>query len=249
MNYKPRHAQQAVTSRKIAAMAGSAAAATALLMASPATASAQSAFLSSGFDINAALAQINQQTRESAWGVRVALVAQAQAALPAAQAAQAVAMIDGAVNGLFPGLIEEMTPAPAPAPAPEPEPAPVEAAPAFDRGSCPDWAEACMDINGGRAWLQSGGQVTYVAPASAGAPAPDTATPTGAFKVQYKVKDEVSRQFNNAPMPNSVYFTPNGHAFHAGAVGVLSHGCIHLNYADSAVFFNTLQPGDDVYIY
>ena len=50
-------------------------------------------------------------------------------------------------------------------------------------------------------------------------------------------------------MPNAVYFTYNGHAFHAGDPNILSHGCVRLNYQDSVKFFNDLQIGDKVYIY
>lgn len=259
MSNKLRHAQQTVSRRRMSAMVGTTAAIASLLTLQPATASAQQA-ASSGFDIDSAVENLNQQSRENAWNTRNNLIAQAEASLPADQAAAAAETIDGTVNALFPGLIQEREAAIAAAKAEaarqaaaqaeaDRQAAAAQAAASFDRGSCPTWADACVDLNGGRSWLQSNGEVTYVAPSSAGAPSPETATPTGTFTVQYKVKDEVSRQFNNAPMPNSVYFTNQGHAFHSGAVGVLSHGCVHLNYADSEVFFNTLQPGDTVFIY
>ena len=67
--------------------------------------------------------------------------------------------------------------------------------------------------------------------------------------VTYKVKDEVSHEFNDAPMPNSVYFTWSGHAFHQGNPNVDSAGCIHLGGSDSDAFFNQLHEGDEVFIY
>lgn len=149
---------------------------------------------------------------------------------PVADIRQAV---DDAVNSL---LAEPVVPA---APA---------AAPRFDTGSCPAEARACVDLEGGRAWLQRDGQVSYGAvPMSAGAPGWET--PRGTHYVTRKVKDEVSYQFNLAPMPYSVYFTNDGVAFHEGDVNVLSHGCIHLNSQDAQVFYNDLQVGDMVYVY
>ena len=71
----------------------------------------------------------------------------------------------------------------------------------------------------------------------------------GTHKVTRKVKDEISREFHNAPMPYSVYFTNTGVAFHAGRVDWLSHGCIHLNHDDAVTYFNSLKPGDVVFVY
>jgi len=73
------------------------------------------------------------------------------------------------------------------------------------------------------------------------------ATPTGRFTVISKEKVHLSREFNNAPMPNSVFFAP-GDAFHTGSLRVPSHGCIHLSATSSLRFFDTLQVGDVVQI-
>lgn len=115
---------------------------------------------------------------------------------------------------------------------------------------CPASAKACVDLDGQRTWLQSDGKAYYGPVAiSSGRPGPDTETPRGSFVVTYKVKDEISHEFNDAPMPNSVYFTWSGHAFHADDTNVPSAGCIHLSYGDSEEFFDQLQPGDEVFIY
>ncbi|MCI1255121.1 MAG: L,D-transpeptidase [Corynebacterium provencense] len=115
---------------------------------------------------------------------------------------------------------------------------------------CPVTADACVDLDGRRAWLQDGGNTVY-GPVyiSSGAPGADTETPRGTFHVTYKVRDEVSREFNNAPMPYSVYFTNSGHAFHEGDPDVESAGCIHLSGPDAVAFFDALEPGDEVFIY
>ena len=184
--------------------------------------------------------------RQGAWDARNAMHNAANG-LPPELAAGVKTGVDQTVNGLFPGLIESHN-APAPAPAPE-APAPA-LAPEFDRGSCPPQARACVDLSGERTWLQRNGQVVYGAvPMSAGAPSPETATPKGTFYVQRKVKDEISREFNNAPMPYSTYFTNTGIAFHSGDINLWSHGCIHLNHQDAITYFNDLQPGDMVYVY
>lgn len=226
------------------------AAAAALMVATPGQAQAQdfgSANLSSsiGSSVDQQLAQLDRQTRDGAWNLRQSLHAQINAVLPGDAGLGLRNAVDAAVNAFFPGLIAQRTaPAPAPAPAPVAAPAPQN----FDRGSCPVQARACVDLAGGRAWLQRGGQVTYGAvPMSAGAPGWET--PKGTHWVQRKVKDEVSYIFNMAPMPYSTYFTNTGVAFHEGDINLLSHGCIHLRHQDAVTFFNDLQVGDMVYVY
>ena len=68
------------------------------------------------------------------------------------------------------------------------------------------------------------------------------------FQVYWKDKDHKSSIFNDAPMPNSVFFD-GGIAFHAGSVYVWSHGCIHLEWAASEYFFNNLDYGDVVHVF
>ncbi|WP_158886653.1 L,D-transpeptidase [Amycolatopsis anabasis] len=104
---------------------------------------------------------------------------------------------------------------------------------------------ACVDLSAHKAWLLSGGKVTYgpvpMLPGKRGA-----ATPAGTFRVINKVKNYHSREFD-APMPNSVFFYP-GDAFHTGSLKNYSNGCIHLSAAASLKFFNTLQVGDPVQV-
>ena len=59
------------------------------------------------------------------------------------------------------------------------------------------------------------------------------ATPSGTFRVLVMKEMHYSRKYDNAPMPNSLFFTSRGHAIHAtNAVRNLgrpaSHGCIRL---------------------
>lgn len=122
----------------------------------------------------------------------------------------------------------------------EPEP--------FDYGECPPQARACVDLDGGRSWLQDNGQVTYGAvPIGQGGPGYET--PRAGFHVSRKVIDDVSYVFDLAPMPFAVYFTSVGHAFHEGDPAGDSHGCVRLAPGDAEVYFHTLQVGDLIHIY
>ncbi len=112
---------------------------------------------------------------------------------------------------------------------------------------CPTYAAACVDLTNHRAWLQSGGTTIY-------GPVPITSgkaglrTPAGTFEVFWRDKYHRSTLYNDAPMPNSVFF--NGDiAFHEGSLNVQSAGCIHLSPAASLTFFNTLRVGDQVYVF
>ncbi|WP_410630396.1 L,D-transpeptidase [Amycolatopsis sp. cmx-4-83] len=149
------------------------------------------------------------------------------------------------------------TPAPAPTtskpaptttkPKPKPKPAPAAnpGVPCAAAAAAPGTA-ACVDISAHQAWLLQGGKVVYgpvkMLPGRKGNP-----TPTGTFHVLSKEKMHLSKEFDNAEMPNSVFFYP-GDAFHTGSLSVYSHGCIHLSAAASLKFFNTLHVGDVVQV-
>jgi lipoprotein-anchoring transpeptidase ErfK/SrfK len=71
---------------------------------------------------------------------------------------------------------------------------------------------------------------------------PGHLTPTGTFRVQFKDINHKSHEFNDAPMPYSVFFN-SGIAFHQGSLKVKSHGCIHLSAAAAKMYFDSLQVG------
>lgn len=112
---------------------------------------------------------------------------------------------------------------------------------------CPATASACVDLAGTQAWLQSGGQITY-GPVPITSGAAGSRTRTGTFSVFWKDKNHKSSLFNNAPMPNSVFFDGDI-AFHQGSLYDQSNGCIHLSWDASATFFDTLSVGDKVYVW
>ncbi|QUH00777.1 L,D-transpeptidase [Saccharopolyspora erythraea] len=112
---------------------------------------------------------------------------------------------------------------------------------------CQASAKACVSLSTNQAWLQDNGKTTYgPVPTTSGKPGSET--PQGVHKVLWKDADHVSTEFNNAPMPNSVFFTKTGVAFHEGSLEQQSNGCIHLSTTAAKRFFDTLNPGDEVQV-
>lgn len=108
-------------------------------------------------------------------------------------------------------------------------------------------SRACVDLSQNKAWLRYKGTTTVYGPVKISHGRPGYRTPTGTFRVTWKDKDHYSKEFNG-PMPYSVFFTNNGHAFHYGSVEVLSHGCIHLTMTPAKKFYWHLSVGDVVQI-
>ncbi|HKS47339.1 MAG TPA: L,D-transpeptidase [Amycolatopsis sp.] len=128
-----------------------------------------------------------------------------------------------------------------------PKPKPTTPAQAPSTGTpCKITDGACVDISAARAWLLHDGKVIY-GPVQLTSGRKGYPTPTGMFHVISKEKMHYSTEFDNAPMPNSVFFYP-GDAFHTGSLSTPSHGCIHLSSTASAKFFATLQIGDPVQV-
>jgi hypothetical protein len=138
---------------------------------------------------------------------------------------------------------------PKPKPKPKPKPAPK---PAADPGvpcaaaAASSGTAACVDLSAHKTWILQGGKVVY-GPVSMLPGRKGYATPTGTFHVLSKEKVHLSKEFDNAPMPNSVFFYP-GDAFHTGSLSVYSHGCIHLSASSSLKYFTTLHVGDVVQV-
>ena len=76
---------------------------------------------------------------------------------------------------------------------------------------------------------------------------PGYETPVGTFSVLRKVKNDWSVPYNG-PMPNAVYFTTTGIAFHQGDTAVQSHGCIRMPMDASLVFYDNLMIGEQVQV-
>ena len=85
---------------------------------------------------------------------------------------------------------------------------------------------------------------TYDWLVSTGGPGHDT--PTGTYNVFRMEKEHFSQEWDNAPMPNSMFFTPMGHAIHGSShisrLGTrASHGCVRLAPENAAILFELVQ--------
>jgi hypothetical protein len=84
------------------------------------------------------------------------------------------------------------------------------------------------------------GAQRYAWPVSTGMA--DYDTPAGEFQPFRMERDHFSREWDDAPMPYSIFFTQEGHAIH-GSFDVkhlgrpASHGCVRLAKANAAVLF------------
>jgi len=175
----------------------------------------------------------------------VTAVARAEPAAVWGAAAHVVAPVVAARPAAQPGAVVPAAPAPVPAAPPAPAPRAKPAAPAKPAGvPCAATVRACIDLAHNKAWLLRGGVVEY-GPVPITSGRPGYRTPVGTFRVLSKERVHLSRAFDNAPMPYSVFFIP-GIAFHQGSLSVTSHGCIHLSKAAAIRFYGSLARGDVV---
>lgn len=92
-----------------------------------------------------------------------------------------------------------------------------------------------VSVNGAErySWPVSTGMASY-------------ATPNGAFTPSRLVKEHYSKEWDDAPMPHSIFFTDAGHAIHgSNAIGRLgtpaSHGCVRLAPTNARTLFNLVK--------
>jgi L,D-transpeptidase catalytic domain len=88
------------------------------------------------------------------------------------------------------------------------------------------------------------GAQRYVWPVSTGRPGYDT--PNGAFKLNRMDANHFSQEWDNAPMPHSMFFDLHGHAIHGffdvKHLGLaVSHGCVRLSPANAAILFDLVK--------
>lgn len=84
----------------------------------------------------------------------------------------------------------------------------------------------------------------YTWPVSSGNPSHET--PNGTFQTFRMEADHYSKEFDDAPMPNAIFFTKKGHAIHGtDAVGRLgtpvSHGCVRLSRANALKLWDLVK--------
>ena len=71
-------------------------------------------------------------------------------------------------------------------------------------------------------------------------------TPNGSYKAFRLEKDHFSREWDEAPMPHSIFFTKRGHAIHGSYetrhLGrPVSHGCVRLHPANAAKLYALVE--------
>jgi len=101
-----------------------------------------------------------------------------------------------------------------------------------------------IDKSSQRMTVSQDGSRLYTWPVSTGQRGYDT--PGGEFTPFRMEKDHYSREWDDAPMPNSIFFTKRGHAIH-GTEHVrnigrpASHGCVRLEPENARVLFDLVK--------
>lgn len=88
------------------------------------------------------------------------------------------------------------------------------------------------------------GQTRYTWPVSTGVESHDT--PSGAHRPFRMERTHFSREFDDAPMPNAIFFTTQGHAIHGTnhtrqLGNAASHGCVRLAPKNAATLFGLVK--------
>jgi lipoprotein-anchoring transpeptidase ErfK/SrfK len=76
--------------------------------------------------------------------------------------------------------------------------------------------------------------------------APGYGTPTGSYQGLRMAREHYSKEWDDAPMPHSIFFTEFGHAIHgtkstASLGSPISHGCVRLAPDNAALLFTLVR--------
>jgi hypothetical protein len=101
-----------------------------------------------------------------------------------------------------------------------------------------------VDKNAQQMSVAVDGVEKYRWPVSTGIPSRET--PNGTFRAFRMEEDHYSKEFDDAPMPHSIFFTKIGHAIHGtGSEGRLgtpaSHGCVRLSRANATTLYALVE--------
>jgi hypothetical protein len=101
-----------------------------------------------------------------------------------------------------------------------------------------------IDKSAQRMTVSRDGEAIHTWPVSTGVRAYDT--PSGEYKPFRMEVDHYSREWDDAPMPHSIFFTKKGHAIHGTthlrSIGrPASHGCVRLEPANARVLFGLVK--------
>ena len=101
-----------------------------------------------------------------------------------------------------------------------------------------------VDKNAQEMTVAVDGVERYHWPVSTGIPSHET--PNGSFRTFRMEEDHYSKEFDDAPMPHSIFFTKIGHAIHGtdseSRLGTpASHGCVRLSRANATTLYALVQ--------
>ena len=101
-----------------------------------------------------------------------------------------------------------------------------------------------VDKSAQRMTVTVDGRPRYNWPVSTGRPGYDT--PNGTFKAFRMDKDHRSEEWDNAPMPYSIFFTATGDAVHGtyeqrNLGRAVSHGCVRLSVKNAAILWDLVK--------
>src|ERR1700675_4880251 len=101
-----------------------------------------------------------------------------------------------------------------------------------------------IDKNSQEMTVAVDGVERYHWPVSTGIPSHET--PNGSFRTFRMEEDHYSKEFDDAPMPHSIFFTKIGHAIHGtdseSRLGTpASHGCVRLSRANASTLYALVE--------
>src|SRR6201999_4485589 len=104
--------------------------------------------------------------------------------------------------------------------------------------------EITVDKNAQMMTVAVDGVQRYHWPVSTGNPSHET--PNGTFQTFRMEADHFSKEFDDAPMPHSIFFTKMGHAMHGTeserSLGTpVSHGCVRLSRANASTLYALVE--------
>jgi hypothetical protein len=114
----------------------------------------------------------------------------------------------------------------------------------FATGAAQAKISITVDKNAQLMTVEVDGVERYKWPVSTGNPSHET--PNGTFRAFRMEEDHFSKEFDDAPMPHSIFFTKVGHAIHGteseGRLGTpVSHGCVRLSRANASTLYALVE--------
>jgi hypothetical protein len=114
----------------------------------------------------------------------------------------------------------------------------------FATGAAQAKVSITVDKNAQLMTVEVDGVQRYQWPVSTGNPSHET--PNGSFRAFRMEEDHYSKEFDDAPMPHSIFFTKVGHAIHGteseGRLGTpVSHGCVRLSRANASTLYALVE--------